>query len=55
MPILRMILRLFTSIFGTTHPAKEVEDKYALMLFGTLAAIVGAVVLAAWLAVRYVH
>jgi hypothetical protein len=48
MTILKMMLRLFTSIFGTTHPAKEDEEKYAWMLFGlivvTIVAMVGMTV-----------
>ena len=55
MTILKMMLRLFTTILGTTHPRKEEEGNYALLLFGTLVVIVGMVGIAVLLAVEYIH
>lgn len=54
MALLKMMLRLFTTIFGTTHPSKEDEDKYAWMLFAMVVVIVIAMVGAAWLVVRLI-
>ena len=36
MVLLRMMLRLFTSIFETMYPSKEDETKYAWMLLGLI-------------------
>ena len=55
MIILRMMLRLFTSIFGTTHPAKEDEAKYAWMLLGLVVAIVGAMGLMTLFVMKFVR
>ena len=52
MIILKMMLRLFTSIFGTTHPSKEEEAKYAWMLLGLIAVTVLAMVGVTLLIVR---
>ena len=54
MPILRMMLRLFTSIFGTTHPSEEHEDKYAVMLFATVLFFLLLTVGATWIALRVI-
>ena len=48
MILLRMMLRLFTTIFGTTHPRKEEENKYAWMLFGLIVVMVAAMAGVAW-------
>jgi hypothetical protein len=53
--LLRMMLRLFTTIFGTTHPNKEDEAKYAWLLFALVVAIVVAMVGAAWVVVKFVR
>jgi hypothetical protein len=53
--LLRMMLRLFTTIFGTTHPSKENEAKYAWMLFGLIVAIVVAMAGMAWLVMQFVR
>ena len=54
MTLLRMMLRLFTSIFGTTHPQKEDEDRYAWMLFALIVVIVGTMTAMVLLVSRYV-
>lgn len=53
MPVLRMMLRLFTTILGTTHPREEEEDKYALMLFAVLVLIVGSLGGMIWMVTAY--
>lgn len=55
MVLLRMMLRLFTTIFGTTHPSKEDEAKYAWMLFGLIVAIVFAMALMTLLVMKFVR
>jgi hypothetical protein len=54
MVLLKMMLRLFTTIFGTTHPAKEEEDKYAWMLFGLIVVMAVAMAAMALIVVRLV-
>ena len=53
--VLKMMLRLFTTIFGTTHPAKDEEEKYAWLLFGLIVVIVAAMAAMAWLVVKFVR
>jgi hypothetical protein len=55
MTLLKMMLRLFTTIFGTTHPAKEDEDKYAWMLFGLILVMVFGMAVMAVIVVRLVR
>jgi len=55
MVLLKMMLRLFTTIFGTTHPSKENEAKYAWLLFGLIVAIIGAMVVMTWLVEQFVR
>jgi hypothetical protein len=55
MILLRMMLRLFTSIFGATHPTREEEDKYAWMLFGLLVLFVAGMAAMTWLMMRLVR
>ncbi len=52
MTLLKMMLRLFTSIFGTTHPTAEQEERYAWMLFGLVVVIVAAMAAVAWIVVK---
>jgi hypothetical protein len=54
MVLLKIMLRLFTTIFGTTHPAKDEEDKYALLLFGLIVLIVAAMAAVAWIVANFV-
>ena len=54
MVLLKMMLRLFTTIFGTTHPRKEDENTYAWLLFGLVMAIIAAMAAVAWLVVKFV-
>jgi hypothetical protein len=55
MILLRMMLRLFTSIFGATHPTREEEDKYAWMLLGLIVSIVFAMGAMMLLVMRFVR
>lgn len=50
--LLRMMLRLFTTIFGTTHPSKEDEAKYAWMLFGMVLIFIAAMVAMTWITLK---
>jgi hypothetical protein len=52
MILLRMMLRLFTTIFGTTHPSQEDEAKYAWMLFGLIVVIVAGMAAVALVVVK---
>ena len=54
MVLLKMMLRLFTTIFGATHPSKEEEEKYAWLLFGLVVLIVAGMAAMAWVVVRLV-
>jgi hypothetical protein len=53
--LLRMMLRLFTSIFGTTHPCKEDEAKYAWMLFGMIVIFIAAMAGMTWVMLKVVR
>jgi hypothetical protein len=55
MTILKMMLRLFTSIFGTSHPSKEDEAKYAWMLLGLIVVTVVAMIGATLIVVQLMH
>jgi hypothetical protein len=55
MTILKMMLRLFTSIFGTTHPSEEDEAKYAWMLLGLIVVTIVGMVGAALLMVQLIR
>ncbi len=55
MILLRMMLRLFTSIFGTTHPSKEDEAKYAWMLFGMIVIFIAAMAAMTWVMLKVVR
>ena len=52
MILLKMMLRLFTTILGTTHPSQEEEGKYAWLLFGLILLIVVAMAAAALVVVK---
>ena len=52
MVLLRMMLRLFTSIFGTTHPSEEDETKYAWMLLGLIVFFMAAMAAMTWVMLR---
>jgi len=49
-----MMLRVFTTIFGATHPRKEEEDKYALMLFATVILVIAGLLGTIWLLTNFV-
>lgn len=52
MVLLKMMLRLFTTILGTTHPSEEEEGKYAWLLFGLILLIVVAMAAVAVVVVK---